>query len=94
MDNHYEDCSFQASSRSELPLSHISKVYSGLQKDGASIIYHVINCPDDVNLGDLQWKFTASMISREDNLSGIVDYHDLRPGFIVRMKPRQDSTGK
>jgi len=64
------------------------KVTPGMNKDGKVMNYHVISCPDDVNLSDLQW-FNASIILREDNPSGIVvKYSDLRPGHFVRMKKK------
>lgn len=48
--------------------------------------YHVINCPDDIDMGYLHWKFNSTCLIKEDNPSGVVEYGELRPGQPVRMK--------
>jgi hypothetical protein len=56
--------------------------------------YHIINCPDNINLSDLEWKLNASIILREENDSGNIEYSDLRPGHFMRMMKGRINDGK
>ena len=38
-----------------------SKLTPGLTGDGTTMNYHVINCPDDIDMGHLHWIFNSTL---------------------------------